>query len=134
MTGNSRWWKIPTTIAMTEREYDANLRGMNILFGAVLGFVLAGTNQLPQADFAMVLLFSASVVILILYMAHSDYKLFYAATVAATIAALPIALEEALEIAPIPQLQPTLAVWALMVLVVEMMPREKISEIKEKEQ
>lgn len=118
------WYKIPPTFRITQREYEANIRGMNIVFGAVLGFVLAGTTGLPMIDFCVVLLISASVVISILYLGSSPYKLFYGITAIAAVAVLPIVLEDPLGITPIPQLQPTLAVWTFMVLMVEIIPRE----------
>ena len=131
----AKWYAIPKTMAMTEREYDANIRGMNLVFGAVLGFVLADAGGLPAYDFGIVLLLSASVVVTILYMAHSEYKLFYAGTAIVGIAILPRILADPLGIPPIPQLQPTLAVWTAMVLLVEIMPREKAAgEAKEKDQ
>lgn len=117
------WYKMPPSWSMTESEYDANIRGMNIVFGAVLGFVLAGTEGLPADDFAIVLLLSASVVITILYLAHSPYRLFYGMTAALVIYLLPMIQEEILGINRIPKLQPTLAVWALMVVIVELIPR-----------
>ena len=121
----AKWYAMPKSFAMSEREYDANIRGMNIVFGAVLGFVLADANELPAYEFGIVLLLSASVVVTILYLAHSDYKLFYAGTAIVGIAVLPRILADPLDIPPIPKLQPTLAVWTAMVLFVEIMPREK---------
>ncbi|XUU59437.1 hypothetical protein ACRAQ6_07540 [Erythrobacter sp. HA6-11] len=121
----SKWWRLPPSSEMTTGEYEANIRGMNILFGAVLGFVLAGTTGLPPLDFAVVLLLSATNVVLILYLSQSPYKLFYLAMAALMIAVLPFFIENVLEMPPIPQLQPTLAVWTLMVIGVEIMPRER---------
>ena len=120
----SKWYSIPPTWRMTQREYEANIRGMNIVFGAVLGFVLAGTTGLPIADFCAVLLISASVVITILYLGSSPYKLFYGITAVLAVAILPTVLEDPLGIPPISQLQPTLAVWTFMVLMVEIIPRD----------
>ncbi len=133
---NSKWWRMPPTLAITQREYEANVRGMNIVFGAVLGFVLAGASGLPEMDFAIVLLLSASTVVTILYLSMSDYKLFYGVTAVAAIAALPYALTEVFKVPPIQQLQPTLAVWALMVSIVELLPHEQpeTEEIQEKTQ
>ena len=119
----SKWYKVPTTMRITEGEYEANVRGMNIVFGAVLGFVLAGTNNLPIYDFCVVLFASAVMVATILYLAHSPYKLFYAGLAAAAIYGLPSALDDPMGIEAPAQLQPTLGVWAAMVLLVEMMPR-----------
>ena len=134
MSTGKKWWRMPPSLAMTEGEYEANVRGMNIVFGAVLGFVLADTSQLPPFDFALVLLLSASVVVTILYLAQSDYKLFYGITAAVAIGWLPFLLDDPLGIPPIPQLQPTLAVWALMVVFVELMPREKSEDSREEDQ
>ena len=127
----SKWWRLPPSSAMTAGEYEANIRGMNILFGAVLGFVLAGTTGLPPLDFALVLLLSATTVVLILYLSQSPYKLFYLALAAFMIAGLPHFIELVLELPPIPQLQPTLAIWALMVIGVEIMPRERAQTSEE---
>ena len=120
----AKWYAIPKTLRMTEREYEANIRGLNILFGAVLGFVLADASELPPWDFALVLFISASIVISILYLAHSQYRLFYTLLTIAVIAVMPIVMFDHFGLAPIPQLQPTLAVWAAMVMFVELVPRE----------
>ena len=128
----AKWYAMPKSFSMTEREYRANITGMNIVFGAVLGFVLADSRDLPQMDFAVLLLLSATAVVTILYLGSSRYKLFYAITALVMVAFLPGILSQGLEIASIPQLQPTLAVWTFMVLLVEIMPREKeIEKIEE---
>ena len=67
----------------------------------------------------------ASAVISIFYLAHSEYKLFYTAITAFVIYMVPRILDDPLAIPAIPQLQPTLAVWALMILLVELIPRTK---------
>ncbi|WP_390550047.1 hypothetical protein [Qipengyuania sp. MTN3-11] len=108
---------------MSEGEYDANIQGINIVFGAVLGFVLADANGLPPGEFAILLFLSAGAVISILYLAHSQYKLFYGAMTAMLIFLLPRILADPLDIPVIPQLQPTLAVWAAMIFSVAIMPR-----------
>ena len=127
-----KWWRLPRSMAMTDAEYDANIRGLNILFGAVLGFVLAGTTNLPPLDFAFVLLLSATSVGFILYLSQSDYKLFYGLLTAIIILAIPDIIVDVMKFPAIPQLQPTLAVWAIMVAVVEMMPRNRASNPSEK--
>ena len=129
----ANWHKIPPTFSVTEREYRANVDGINIVFGAVLGFVLAGSEGLPPTDFMTVLFLSATVVIAILYLGSSEYRLFYGLTAAASIGALPYILNDLLEIEIIPALQPTLATWALMVVLVELLPREKPELDKAKE-
>lgn len=130
----ANWYKIPPLSSrVTEREYRANVDGINIVFGAVLGFVLAGSESLPPTDFMILLFSSASIVISILYLSSSEYKLFYAAATAALIWFLPRITTDFLEIENIPALQPTLAVWAGMVVLVELMPRQKPTEDKEED-
>ena len=127
----ANWYKIPTSMRMTQREYRANIDGINIVFGAVLGFVLAGAVDLPSKEFIMLLLLSASVVIMVLYLGSSEYRLSYAATTALSIWVLPYLLERVFEISEVPNLQATLAAWALMVVVVELIPRHKAAKHSE---
>ena len=119
----AKWHHFPRGWSMTEREYRANIEGINIVFGAVLGFVLVGAEGLPVLDFVALLMLSAAVVVMILYLGSSEYKLYYAVLTAISIAALPFVSEDLFSLAKVPKLQPTLAIWALMVLGVELMPR-----------
>nr|WP_298926267.1 hypothetical protein [uncultured Erythrobacter sp.] len=121
----SNWYKMPPSFRITEGEYKANVDGINIVFGAVLGFVLVGGEGLPVRDFVALLFLSAAVVVMILYLGQSEYKLFYVVLTAVTIAAFPFIAEDFFQLARVPKLQPTLAVWAIMVLLVELIPREK---------
>lgn len=123
-----KWYRMPPTFRVTEREYRANIEGINIVFGAVLGFVLARADGLPIYDFMSLLFLSALVVILILYLGSSEYRLFYGVSAAGSIAALPMITTSGLKIQTVPYLQPTLAVWAFMVLLVELLPREPESK------
>jgi len=120
----SKWYAIPKTLRVTEHEYRANIAGLNIVFGAVLGFVLARAEGLAPLDFAAVLVVSSAAVIAILYLASSPYILFHAVLVALAIAAVPLILADIFVATPLPQLMPTLIVWALMVLAVELLPRQ----------
>ena len=129
----SNWYKIPISRRMTEREYSANVEGINIVFGAVLGFVLVGAEGLPVLDFAILLTLSVAVVVMILYFGSSEYKLFYAVVAFAAIAALPYIAEEIFSLAKVPKLQPTLFIWALMILAVELMPRTKTTQESEEQ-
>ncbi|MCK0128958.1 hypothetical protein [Erythrobacter sp. F6033] len=124
----SKWYKMPPSYRITDGEYKANVDGINIVFGAVLGFVLVGGEGLPVRDFVALLMLSAAVVVMILYLSQSEYKLFYIVLTAATIVAFPYIAEDFFKLARVPKLQPTLAVWALMVLLVELIPREKDAE------
>lgn len=118
-----KFFTIPRVLRTTEREYRANIEGMNIVFGAVLGFVLAGTESMATKDFMLILLLSATVVVMILYLGSSEYRLFYGVTAVIGVLALPWALQEILEVPPVPKLQPTLGSWLLMVILIELMPR-----------
>jgi hypothetical protein len=129
----AKWYKLPSTLRITEREYQANINGMNIVFGAVLGFVLAGAEGLPPADFIFVLITSAVAVIMILYLGSTDYVLFYGAFTAALIFAVPFILADQFKINPIPYLQPTLIAWAIMVAGLELTPRQKTTETQSEE-
>lgn len=115
---------------MTLREYDANIQGIHMLFGAVLGFVLAGAEAFTTFEFAMVLLFTSGVVVGIFYVTASRHRLAYVLFSGVTIALLPIFLEQMIRSgAPLPaKLQPTLAVWLFMVTLVEFVPREPLDE------
>ena len=108
---------------MTEREYRANIEGINIVFGAVLGFVLVGAEGLPVFDFMILLVLSVAIVVMILYLGSSEYKLYYAVMAAISIIALPFVAEDLFSLARVPKLQPTLAIWALMISAVELIPR-----------
>ncbi|MEL6531107.1 MAG: hypothetical protein AAFQ27_14180 [Pseudomonadota bacterium] len=124
----AKWYKMPPSFRITEREYRANIEGMNIVFGAVLGFVLVGAENVAVRDFIGLLVLSAAIVIMILYLGSSEYKLFNATITAVSIAFLPYIAVDLFDITEVPKLQPTLAIWALMVLLVEMIPRAPSSE------
>jgi ABC-type uncharacterized transport system permease subunit len=111
---------------MTWREYQANPQGLNIFFGAVLGFVLAGMNNLKPLQFAVLLAAVSGIVVGILYVTSSRHRLLYALLAAAMILYSPHVLESIIHAeVPFPQnLQPTLAVWLAMTAIVEFMPRE----------
>jgi hypothetical protein len=128
----ANWYKLPPTF-FTQGEYQANINGMNIVFGAVLGFVLAGAEGLPPIDFVIVLFVSALAVILILYLGSTEYLLFYGLCTAVLIFTLPMILSDQFATRPIPYLQPTLTVWAIMVAILELSPRQKAPKIQPKE-
>ena len=119
-----KWYHVPMTSAVTDDEYHANIRGINVVFGAVLGFVLADSQSLADYDFAMLLLISATLAVIILYLGSSAYKLFYGLLAVGMVAALPFILSMA-EIPPPPKLQATFAVWTAMVIVLELVPRKR---------
>ena len=121
----SKWYKFPSSSTMTDGDYRAGLNALNIVFGAVLGFVLVGGEELPVRDFMALLGISALIVMLIQAIALSEHTLFNIATTAAFIYLLPELAEEFFFIAKVPKLQPTLALWAGMAILLELSPREK---------
>lgn len=118
------WFISPMRMNSSERR--ANIDGLNILFGAVLGFVLAGTETMGTYDFALTLFYSAALVVTILYVTHSRYRLAYALIAIVGVATLREALNHIFTTptAQIPlKLQPTFAVWLVMTLTMEFWPR-----------
>lgn len=113
---------------MTASEYRANLQGLNVFFGAVLGVVMAGAERLSAWDYGMTLLLVASLVITILYISSSKHRLIYSVYALIAIAILPRLADELVEgkIASLDYIQVTLLVWALMAILVEFAPRERI--------
>ncbi|MBB4837073.1 hypothetical protein HNP52_000124 [Sphingomonas kyeonggiensis] len=115
---------------MSHGEYNANLTGLGIFFGAVLGFVMASTENLTTKDYVLVLFTTAAMVITILYVSSSRHRIAYSILAFAFIAALPYIL--GLLVTPgaqlPPKLQPTLAVWLAMTLIVEFNPRDREAE------
>ncbi|WP_431256875.1 hypothetical protein ACQ86G_19530 [Roseateles chitinivorans] len=112
---------------MSSGEYQANLNGMNMFFGAVLGFVLSGTEKLNAWQFGVLLTSLAGVVVTVLYISSSRHRLaysllalFYAATFPEIMGLLLRSPE------PIPdKIRPTLLVWIGMTVLVEFWARER---------
>lgn len=102
---------------ITEDEYRANITGLNTFFGAVLGFVLADVNTADLLDFARTLVFTSGIVIGILYVTASAQRWQYAVLNLVLIWYLPNVLPE--DIGNPGRLQVTLAVWALMTVIIE---------------
>ncbi len=109
----------------TESEVGANHAGMNTFFGAVLGFVMAGTERLDSFEFASLLFVVSGVVISILYISASPQKIAYSLLSVALVFMLPQMLNPVLDAGEaIPdKMQPTLLVWTLMSILVEFLPR-----------
>lgn len=116
---------------MTDEEYRANLNGINIFFGAVLGFVLAGTETLGTAGFTLVLVLCSAIVISILYISSSKRRFVYFLYTAVGIACLPqvVTLIGPAGTTLPPKLIPTLAVWTAMTAFVEFAPRARPEDI-----
>ena len=113
------------SMVVTESEYRANLAGLNTFFGAVLGFVMAGVERLDTGEFAFVLCAVSGIVISILYVSASKQRFAYGAVTIMLILFLPRIVEPWLSPGDeLPdKLQPTLAVWALLSILVEFFPR-----------
>lgn len=123
---------------ITALEARANISGLNIVFGAVLGFVLASTETMNVHDYSLTLFYSATLAILILYVSHSKHRIIYALVSIAFVAGLPIFLGDQLGsvTSKIPEkLQPTFAVWLVMTLMMEFWPRaqEAVANTRENE-
>ena len=111
---------------ISAREYQANLSGLNILFGAVLGFVLTGTETLDEWKFGFVLLTLAAFVVSILYISHSRHRLVYAIATLIGAMMLPELIDWALDghgLLP-DKVRPTLVVWTVMTILVEFWGRD----------
>jgi hypothetical protein len=107
---------------MTKREYRANLEGLNIVFGAVLGFVLAGAEALNSWGFARLLLLSVGAVVTILYISASKHRVVYAGLSVVIAIALP-QIAQRMDLVVPDKLMPTLLVWSLFAIVLEFAPR-----------
>ena len=116
------------SIRMSEGEYRANLNGMNIFFGAVLGVVMSRADGLAPWPFAVVLVLTAGMVVSILYVSSSRRRWMYAVLTAVAIYALPVVIKDVSEVTLPPNLRTTLAVWLGMVLFVELTPRVRSEE------
>jgi hypothetical protein len=121
---------ISTKVRMTDAEYRANLAGLNTFFGAVLGFVISGIENLGALRFSYVLLILSGVVISILYISASAHRVAYSIYTLALVLALPWLVEPVLRdaVALPAKLQPTLLVWAIITIFVEFMPRARSPE------
>ena len=124
--------KWPSALTTNESEYRANIDGLNLFFGAVLGVVMATTDRLGARDFAVTLFVAATGVVTVLYVSSSRQRWIYAVLAAAFIWKLPTVLAELVtDPAGLPRhLQPTLAVWLAMVVFLEFLPRERPSPPK----
>ena len=111
---------------MTEREYRANLTGINIFFGAVLGFVLAGIEKLSSLQFGLVLVLLAGNVISILFISESRHRVVYSAYAIALSFITPGVIDLVLRTTDaIPsKVIPTLVAWTLMTMLVEFWSRD----------
>ena len=111
---------------MSTSEYQANLSGMNMFFGAVLGFVLTGTEKLNSWQFGVVLMLLAAIVISILFISNSRHRVAYAIYTLVLAFTFPEVIDLTLrghDLVP-DKVRPTLIVWTLMTILVEFWGRE----------
>lgn len=104
------------SLRVTDDEYRANLTGMNTFFGAVIGFVLADVTTRDLVEFAALLVFTASIVVGILYVSASTMRWWYAIFNLVVIWQLPRVFDE---VGDLGRLQVTLATWTLMTAGIE---------------
>lgn len=112
---------------MTVGEYQANLNGLNMFFGAVLGFVLTGTEALNSFQFGVILMLLAGAVISILYISSSKNRVAYAIYALVVALVFPEMVDLAFRtdgLAP-DKIRPTLLVWTVMAIFVEFWGRER---------
>lgn len=109
---------------MDEREYQANVSGLQIVFGAVLGFVLAGAENFDPSNFAALLLATIGAVVTILYISASPRRLTYTVLAVVYTLSLPWIIPRITDGAVAPEkLAPTLIIWTLFQAGVEFAPR-----------
>ena len=112
---------------MSSGEYQANLAGMNTFFGAVLGFVLTGMENIENWRFGIILMMLAAIVISILFISSSRRRIFYSVytlVFAATFPELVDLMFDGHNLVP-EKVRPTLLAWTLMTILVEFWGREK---------
>jgi hypothetical protein len=108
-------------------EYKANLNGINIFFGTVLGLVLTGAERLASWQFGVLLMMLSCVVITILYISSSTRRITYSVLALGYAIAFPEVLDAIFGgqgMVP-DKIRPTLIVWTLMTVLVEFWAREK---------
>jgi len=108
-------------------EYQANLNGLNVFFGAVLGFVLTGTETLDSWQFGKILMLLAGAVVSILYISSSKNRVAYSIFALLLSLAFPEFVDLVLQVeGSVPdKIRPTLLVWTVMTILVEFWSRER---------
>lgn len=124
-----RDWLARAGMRMSAGEYRANLEGLNIFFGAILGVVMTDIGDVAPLTYAIVLTLIASFVVTIIYISASAKRRTYAAYAAIALWALWSAAHRfgtpyGLDAAHVDKrVVPTLAVWLAMTILVEFAPR-----------
>ena len=116
---------------MSTSEYEANKNGLNIFFGAIIGVVMAGVEDLTAFEFGMLLMIAGGFVVSLLYIGASRRRIMYAVYAAVMLAGgwwMAVQGADLLSLTRewlITRMLPAFTVWYVMVLVVEFAPREK---------
>lgn len=124
-----RDWLKSAGMRMSAREYRANLEGLNIFFGAILGVVMTDIGDVPPLVYAVVLTSVASFVITIIYITASNQRRTYAIYAALALGGLWSVAHRFGEQYGLSgthvdrRVIPTLAVWLAMTVMIEFAPR-----------
>lgn len=116
---------------MSDKEYKANLSGMNIFFGAIIGVVMASYESSSPLLYIAVLMFSASLVIIMLYISASKRRIVYSTMAMLLVGYLWfLALSDSYFFDFDPtwlksKYLPTMSAWLAMILFIEFTPRER---------
>jgi len=111
-------------------EYKANISGINIFFGAIIGVVMAELSLQSPVTYSLLLILVASFIILVLYISASKHRLYYFFFSASTLLLTWIKASNNDEFYGIDtvwlehRLLPTLSVWLFMVTTIEFLPKE----------
>ena len=112
---------------MSHGEYQANLSGLNVFFGAVLGLALTGAEKLNTWQFGLILSGMSVAVISIHYISSSKNRISYAIFSLVLAVIFPELIDFALHgdgLVP-EKIRPTLLVWTVLTIIVEFWAREK---------
>ena len=120
--------RLVTNPWMDQREYRANIHGLQIVFGAVLGFVLAGAEAFAPFDFAVLLLITIGAVVSILYISASQRRIAYTLLAIGYALLLPEAVHSITKVEAPGKLAPTLLIWTLFQAAVEFAPRRPVGK------
>jgi hypothetical protein len=116
---------------MTHGEYAANKSGLNIFFGAIIGVIMADVESLGAAQYSILLVATASLVVTLLFIGASRRPLIYFLVAAFFLFSVYGSMERyESELGVSAQwianrYLPVFAVWLGMLAVVEFAPRER---------
>lgn len=115
---------------MTYSEYKANISGINIFFGAIIGVVMAELSLQSPITYSLLLIQVASFIVLVLYISASKHRLYYFFFSVSILLVTWIKVSNRDEFYGIDvvwlenRLLPTLSVWLFMIASIEFFPRD----------